>query len=65
MHRALIVNDNPVWIKAYGVIIHVVRYLVKARAWRGLGVVVVFVVRLGVVLCISVALVYFVVNVHA
>ena len=32
VHRYLIVEENPVWIKASGVIIHVVRDLVKPRA---------------------------------
>ena len=39
--------------------------LVKACAWRGLGVVVVFVVGLGFVFYLSVDLVRFVVDVHA
>ena len=64
MHRALIVEENSVWVQASGVIIHVVRDLVKACAWRELKVVVVFVVGLGVVLCISVALVRSVVDMH-
>ena len=63
-HRALVVNKYPVWIKAPRVFIHVVRYLVKARAWRGLRVAVILVVRLRVVFCFSIALVCFVVNVH-
>ena len=44
MNRVLIVKENPVWIKTSGVIIHVVRDLVKAHAWPGLVVVVVVVV---------------------
>ena len=55
VHRALVFKKDPVWIKASRVIIHVVRYLVKARAWSGLGVVAVFIVGLGVVFCLSVA----------
>ena len=38
-------------------VVHVVRYLAKALAWSGLGVVVVFVVRLGVIFYFSVVLV--------
>ena len=64
MHLALISKENPVWIQASGVVVRVVRDLVKARAWRGLGVVVVFVVGIGFVLSLSVALVCFVVDVH-
>ena len=64
IHRDLIIEENPVWIMASGVVIHVVRDLVKARAWRGLGVVVVFVVELRVVLCLSVAIVLFVFDVN-
>ena len=64
MHLALISKENPVWIQASGVVVRVVRDLVKARAWRGLGVVVVFVVGLEVLFCVSVALVRFVVDVH-
>ena len=64
MHRALIVEEDSVWVQASGVVIHVVRDLVKARAWRGLGVVVVFVVELRVVLCLSVAIVLFVFDVN-
>ena len=64
MHLALISKENPVWIQASGVVVRVVRDLVKACTWRGLGVVVVFVVRLGVVFCLSVALIRFMVNVH-
>ena len=63
-HRALIVEKFPVWIKLYRLFVNVVRYLVKARAWRGLGVVVVFVVELRVVLCLSVAIVLFVFDVN-
>ena len=40
------------------------RYLLIVHAWQGIGVVVVFVVELKVVLCFSVALVYFVFDVH-
>ena len=65
MHRAFIVDEDPVWFQASGVVLRVVIDLVKAYTWRGLGFAVVFVVRLGVVLCLSVALVRFVVNVHA
>ena len=64
MHRDLIFKENPVWIKSYGVVIRVVRYLVKARAWRGIGFVVVFVVGPGVVLFLFLSLACFVVNVH-
>ena len=64
MHRSLIVEEDPVWVQASDVVLHVVRYLVKSRAWCGLGVVVVFVVRIRVILCVSVALVCFVVYVH-
>ena len=64
VHRALIADKNPVRIKASRVIIHVLIYLVKACAWRGLRVVVVFVVGLGVVFCFSFSLVCFVVDVH-
>ena len=64
VHRYLIVKKNPVSIKTYSIIIHAVRYLVKARAWCGIVVVIVFVVGLGVVLFFSVAIVCFVVNVH-
>ena len=64
MHRSLIVEEDPVWVQASDVVLHVVRYLVKSRAWCGLGVVVVFVVGLGVLFGLSVALVRFVVNVH-
>ena len=64
VHRAMIVEENQVWIKASGVIIHVVRDLVKSRAWCGIRAVVVFIVGLGVVFCLSVALVYFLVDVH-
>ena len=56
MHRAFIVEENPVWVQVSGVVIHVVRDLAKSRAWHGIGVVVVFVVGLGVVLCLFVAL---------
>ena len=62
IHRDLIIEENPVWIMASGVVIHVVRDLVKARAWRGLGVV--LVVGPGVVFCLSVAIVCFVVDMH-
>ena len=48
VHHALIFSENPVWIKASSVIIHVVREMVKARALRGIRVVIVFVVELGV-----------------
>ena len=64
MHRAFIVEEDQVWVQASGVVIHVVRDLAKTCAWRGIGVVVVFVVGLGVVLYFSVALFYFVVDVH-
>ena len=67
MHRALIVEEYPVWVQASGVVLRVVRDLVKSRAWRGLRVVivVVFIVGLGVVFCISIDLVRFMVDVHA
>ena len=64
VHHALIVKKNPVWIKASRVIIHGVRYLMKARAWRGFGVVFVSFVGLRFVFCFSVAVVCFVVDVH-
>ena len=64
VHHDLVVEKDPVWIKVSRVVIHVMRYSVKARAWRGLGVVVVFVVGIGFVLSLSVALVCFVVDVH-
>ena len=64
MHRDLIVEEDPVWVQAFGVVIHVVRDLVKARACRGIGVVAIFVVKLGVVFYLSVALVHFLVDVH-
>ena len=64
MHCALIVEEDPVWVQASGVVIHVVRDLVRSTAWSGLGFLVVFVVGLGVVLCLSASLVRFVVNVH-
>ena len=64
MHHDLVVEKDPVWIKVSRVVIHVMRYSVKARAWRGLGVVVVFVVGIVFVLRLSVALVCFVVDVH-
>ena len=64
VQRALIVEKNTGWIKAYRIIIHVVRYLVKSCAWRGIGVVVVFFVRLGVVFYLSIALVCFMFDVH-
>ena len=64
LHHALVVEKDSVWIKSSRIVIHVVRYLMKARAWRGLGVVVVFVVGLGVVFYFSIVLVCFVVNVH-
>ena len=56
MHRAFIVEEDPVWVQDYGVVIHVVRDLVKAPAWSRLGVVVVFVVVSGVIFCISIDL---------
>ena len=65
MHRAFIFEEDPVWFQASGFVLHVVINLVKAHAWRGLGVAVVFVVGLGVVLCLSVDLVRFVVDVHS
>ena len=52
VYRAMVVKKDTVWIEASRVVVHVVRYLAKARAWRGLVVVVMFVVRLGVVLII-------------
>ena len=64
VHRTLVFEENPVGIKASRFIIHVVRDLVKARDWRGLGVFVVFVVGLRVVFCLSVDIVCFVVDVH-
>ena len=64
MHRSLIVEEDPVWVQASDVVLHVVRYLVKSRACRGLGVVVVFVVGLGVVFGLSVSLVHFVVSIY-
>ena len=64
LHQDLVVQKYPVWIKASRVVIHVVRYLVKACAWRGLGVVVVFVVGIGVLFCSSFALFRFVVDMH-
>ena len=64
VHCALVVEKNSSWIKVSCVIIHVVRYLVKACAWRGIGVVAIFVVGIGVVFCFSVALVCLVVHVH-
>ena len=63
MHRAMIIKEDPVWVQASSVVLHVMRDLVKARAWRGLGVVI-FVVGLRVVLCFSVDIFRFVVNVH-
>ena len=65
VHRALVVEKDPICIEASCVVVHVVRYLVKACACRGLGVVVVFVVGLEVLFYFSVALVCFVVDVHA
>ena len=64
VHCALIFKENPVWIKASGVIIHVVRDLVKSCASRELRVVVIFVVKLRVLFYISVALVCFVAVMH-
>ena len=64
VNHALVFEKDPVCIKASRVVIHVVRYLMKAHVWRGLGVAVVFVVRLGVVFYFSVAIVCFVVDVH-
>ena len=32
MHRAFIFDKDPVWVQSYGVIVHVVRDLAKARA---------------------------------
>ena len=65
MHHALVVEEDTVWIQASGVVFHVMGYLVKSRTWRGLGVVVIFVVGLGVVLCISFAIFCFVIDLHA
>ena len=64
VHFVLAVEKYPVWIEASRVIVHVVRYLVKARAWRGIGVIVVFLVGLRFLFCFSVALLFFVVDVH-
>ena len=64
MHHALVFEKDPIWIEASRIVVHVVRYLVKARAWRGLAVIVVFVVGLRVVFCFSVALVCFVLDVR-
>ena len=64
MHHALVVEKDTVWIEASRVVVRVVRYLVKERAWHGIGVAAVFVFGLGVVLCFYVAPVYFVVDVH-
>ena len=42
----------------------VMGYLVEASAWRGIGVVVIFAVRVGVVFCLSVDFVCFMVHMH-
>ena len=65
MHRDFVFEEYPVWIQVSGAVLHVVRDLMKSRAWCGLGVVVGLVVGLGVVFYISVALFRFVVDVHA
>ena len=64
MHCDLIAEEYTVWVLASGAVLNVLRDLLKACAWRGLGVVVIFVVGLGVVLCLSVDHVCFVVGVH-
>ena len=64
MHRALFFKEDPVWVQASGVVLHVVRDLVKARTWRGIRVVFVLVIGLGVLFYLSVALIRFVFNVH-
>ena len=64
VHRALIFYKNKVWIQASGVIIRVMREMVKARALRGIRAVIIFVVELGVVFLLSVAIVFFIVDVH-
>ena len=64
VHSVLVIDKDTVWIKASRVVIHVVRYLVKVCNWRRIGVIVVFVVGLGFLLCLSVALVCFMVDVH-
>ena len=64
VHHALVAEKDPVWIEASRVVFHVVRYLVNACAWRGIRVVVVFVVGLGVVFCFSVDLVCFAVDAY-
>ena len=65
MQPTLIAEEDPVWVHAYGVFLHVVRDLVKVHAWRGLRFVIVFFVGLGVLFCLSVFLIRFVVNMHA
>ena len=64
MHCALIVEEDSMCAQATGVVIHVLRYLMKARAWSGLGVAVVFVVGIGFVFYLSVALFCFVAGVN-
>ena len=64
VHRDMVVEKDPVWLKVFRVVIHVVRYVLKARAWRGLGVVIVFVIGLIVVFFFSVDIVCFMVDVH-
>ena len=63
VHCALVVEKDPVWIEASCIVVRVVIYLVKAHAWRGF--LVIFVVGLGVVFYLSVAIVCFVVDVHS
>ena len=65
VHCAMVVEKDSICNVASRIVVNVVRYLVKARAWHGLGVLVVFVVRLVVVFCFSVTLVCFMVEVHA
>ena len=68
MHHALVVEKDTVWIEASRVVVHVVRYLAKALAWRGLGVVVVlvvvFVFELRAILFFSVDLICLMVDMH-
>ena len=63
MHCVLIVEEDPLWVQASGVVLYVAINLVKSCAWRGLGVFI-FIVRLRVVFCISVDIVRFVINVN-
>ena len=65
MHCAMVVKENPVWVHAFSFILHVMGYLVEARAWRRIGVIVVFVARIGAVFCFSVAFIHYMFYVHA